>query len=87
MTREEQSYLSEKGFHVKVITPHEIMMVARVMAGGGILYAAISILREVRKRIRTDSEDSQALDELWERYNRGEISWDEYETLSRELYE
>ena len=60
-------------------------MLARAVAGGGILYVAISILREVLNRVGSDSEDSQALDELWERYNRGEISWDEYEELSREL--
>jgi uncharacterized membrane protein len=64
-----------------------MLMLARAVAGGGILYVAISILREVLNRVGSDSEDSQALDELWERYNRGEISWDEYEELSRELEE
>lgn len=62
-------------------------MLARVLAGGGILYSAIFTVREIRKRVRFESEDSQALDELWERYNHGEISWDEYEALSRELEE
>ena len=72
---------------MKVLGTSEMLMLARAVAGGGILYVAISILREVLNRVGSDSEDSQALDELWERYNRGEISWDEYEELSRELEE
>ncbi|MBA4115333.1 MAG: hypothetical protein H0X71_02630 [Rubrobacter sp.] len=72
---------------MKAIGPHEMLTVVRVVAGGGILYSAISILRAVRKRMNSgsNSDISQALDELWGRYNRGEISWDEYEVLSRDL--
>ena len=62
-------------------------MLARAMAGGGILFSALYILREIRNRVSSNSEDSQTLDQLWERYERGEISWDEYEALSRDLEE
>ena len=62
-------------------------MLARPVAGGGILFSALYILREIRNRVSSNSEDSQTLDELWERYERGEISWDEYEALSRDLEE
>ena len=62
-------------------------MLARAVAGGGILFSALYILREIRNRVSSNSEDSQTLDELWERYERGEISWDEYEALSRDLEE
>ena len=65
----------------------EITMLARAMAGGGILFSALYILREIRNRVSFNSEDSQTLDQLWERYERGEISWDEYEALSRDLEE
>jgi len=72
---------------MKAIGPHEMMMAVRVVAGGGMLYSAVFILRAVRKRMYSDSNSdiSQALDKIWERYNRGEISWDEYEVLSRDL--
>ena len=62
-------------------------MLARAVAGGGILFSALYIVREIRNRVSSNSEDSQTLDELWERYERGEISWDEYEALSRDLKE
>lgn len=62
-------------------------MLARAVAGGGILFSALYIVREIRNRVSSNSEDSQTLDELWERYERGEISWDEYEALSRDLEE
>jgi uncharacterized membrane protein len=66
---------------------HEMATLARVVAGGGILYSAIFTVRKIRNRVRFESDNSPALDELWERYNRGEISWDEYEVFSRELEE
>jgi uncharacterized membrane protein len=72
---------------VKVLGANEMAMLARVLAGGGILYSAIFTIRKIRKRVRSESDNSQALDELWERYNRGEISWDEYEALSHDLEE
>ena len=62
-------------------------MLARAVAGGGILFSALYILREIRNRVSSNSEEPQTLDELWERYERGEISWDEYEALSRDLEE
>ena len=62
-------------------------MLARAVAGGGILFSALYIVREIRNRVSSNSEDSQTLDQLWERYERGEISWDEYEALSRDLEE
>ena len=62
-------------------------MLARAVAGGGILFSALYIVREIRNRVSSNSEDSQTLDELWERYERGEISWDEYEALSHDLEE
>jgi uncharacterized membrane protein len=37
--------------------------------------------------VRSDSDNSRAFDELWERYTRGEISWEKYERLSRDLEE
>ena len=73
------------GVRVKVLGANEMALLARVLAGGGILYSAIFTMRKIRKRVRSASGDSQALDELWERYERGEISRDEYEALSREL--
>lgn len=72
---------------MKVLGSQEMVMLARVLAGGGILYTAIFTVRKIRRRVRSESDNSQALDELWERYNRGEISWDEYEALSRDLEE
>ena len=75
------------GVRVKVLGANEMAMLARLLAGGGILYSAIFTVRKIRKRVRAESDGSQALDELWERYERGEISWDEYEALSRELAE
>jgi uncharacterized membrane protein len=72
---------------VKVLGANEMAMLARVLAGGGVLYSAVFPLRQIRKRVRSESDTSRALDELWERYNRREISWDEYEALSRDLEE
>ena len=71
---------------MKGFNPNEIMMLARMVSGGVVLYAAISIARKVRSRNRaSESGDSEALDALWERYERGEISWDEYTASSRDL--
>jgi uncharacterized membrane protein len=71
---------------VKGFNPNEILMLARVVGGGGALYMAISIARKVRARSRaSESPDSEALDELWGRFERGEISWAEYEASSRDL--
>jgi uncharacterized membrane protein len=70
---------------VKGLSTQEITMLTRAVAGGGILFSALYIVREIRNRVSSNSEDSQTLDELWERYERGEISWDEYEALSRDL--
>jgi uncharacterized membrane protein len=72
---------------VKGLSAQEITMLARVVAGSGILFSALYIVREIRNRVSSNSEDSQSLDELWERFEGGEISWDEYEALSRELQE
>ena len=72
---------------MKVLGANEIAMLARVLAGGGVLYSTVFTLRQIRKRVRSESATSRALDELWERYNRREISWDEYEALSRDLEE
>ena len=66
---------------------NEIAAIARVALGGAIVYMAVAILRAIRSRTRSDSANSQALDELWERYTRGDISWEEYEAPSRELEE
>ncbi len=73
---------------MKGLSSYEITMLVRAVLGGGILYLAISFLRDqIRSRRGSESGDSQALDELWERYTRGEISWEEYERLSRDLEE
>ncbi|MDP9456277.1 MAG: hypothetical protein M3Q60_10940 [Actinomycetota bacterium] len=71
---------------MKGFNPNEILMLARVVGGGGMLYLAISIARKVRSRNKaSESPDSEALDDLWERFERGEISWDEYKASSRDL--
>ena len=70
---------------MKGVYPNEIMMLARVASGGAILYAAIAIMRGIRSRARSKSGDPEALNELWRRFERGEISWDEYEASSRDL--
>lgn len=68
--------------------PGEIAALARVVFGGAVLYGAVSMLRGIRaSRKRHESGDPQALDTLWERHERGEISWDEYEAMSRDLKE
>ena len=73
---------------MKGFNPNEILMLARMLGGGVVLYTAVSIARKVRSRNRaSESPDSKALDELWERYERGEISWDKYKASSRDLKE
>ena len=73
---------------MKGFNPNEIMMFARVVGGGVMLYMGISIVRLIRSRNRaSESGDSEALDELWKRYERGEISWDEYKASSDNLKE
>ena len=62
-------------------------MLARSAFGGVIVCLAVSFWRRMRSRTGPESDDSQTLDELWKRYERGEISWDEYEALSRDLKE
>lgn len=74
------------GFGLIGLGPGEIAALARVAFGGAILYAAVMVLRGMRaSRRRDESADPQALDALWERHERGEISWEEYETMSRDL--
>ena len=66
--------------------PGEIAALARVAFGGAVLYGAFAVLRATRaSRRQNESADPRALDALWERYERGEISWDEYEASSRNL--
>ena len=66
--------------------PGEIAALARVAFGGAVLYGASAVLRGMRASRRQDeSADPRAQDALWERYERGEISWDEYEESSRDL--
>jgi len=68
--------------------PGEIAALARVAFGGAVLYGAVSVLRKARaSRKGGETGDARALDALWERHERGEISWDEYEAMSRELAE
>ena len=64
---------------MKGFNPNEILMVARVAGGGVMLYLGILIARKIRSRNRaSESPDSEALDELWERYERGDASCDQY---------
>jgi len=72
---------------VKGLSTPEILMLAQAVAGGAILLSGLYLVRVIRNRVSSNSEDSQAHDNLWERYEQGEISWDEYETLSRDLDE
>ncbi len=69
---------------MKGFNPNDITMLARIAFGGAIVYSAVSLWRKIRSR---HGEGSQDLDDLWERYERGEISWNEYEELSRALEE
>jgi uncharacterized membrane protein len=72
---------------MKGINPNEVTMLVRIAFGGAIVYLAVSFWRRMRSRTGPEPEDSRTLDKLWERYERGEISWDEYEALSRDLKE
>jgi len=72
---------------VKGLSTQEITMLARAVAGGGILFSALYVVREIRNKVSSESEDTEVLDELWERYEQGKISWDEYEALSGDLEE
>lgn len=66
--------------------PGEIAAVARVALGVVALYGAFLVVRAIRaSRKPNESADPQILDALWERYERGEISWEEYEASSRKL--
>ena len=68
--------------------PSEIAALARVAFGVAALYGAFLVLRAIRaSRKPNESADPRALDALWERYERGEISWEEYEAMSRKLEE
>ena len=76
------------GFGLVGLGPGEIAALARVAFGGAVLYAAFAVLRGMRaSRRRNETADPRALDALWERYERGEISWEEYEEASRKLEE
>jgi uncharacterized membrane protein len=56
-------------------------MLARAVFGIVILCMAVPIIHRMWSSSRTrrpESDDSPDLNALWERYKRGEISWDEY---------
>jgi hypothetical protein len=72
---------------MKWMGSNEIAAIARVAFGGAIVYMAVAILRAIRSRTRSDSANSQALDELWERYTRAISPGREYEARSRDLEE
>jgi uncharacterized membrane protein len=58
-----------------------IGMFARAAFGVAILCLAIPIvcsMWRMRRTERTEPDDLVDLDALWERYRKGEISWDEY---------
>ena len=64
----------------------EIAALARVALLVVALYGAFLVVRAIRaSRRRNESADPRALDALWGRYERGEMSWDEYEAKSRDL--
>ena len=65
--------------------PGEITTLARVAFGGAILYGAFSVFRQMRASRKRDEADPQGLDALWDRYERGDLSWEEYEALSHNL--
>lgn len=69
---------------MKGFNPNDITMLVRIAFGGAIVYSAVSLGRKIRPRT---GEGSRDLDELWERYERGEISWDEYHMLAHALGE
>src|ERR671938_460553 len=59
----------------------EITTLARAAFGVVLLLCmAVPVARAIWSSLRSgpESDDSPGLDELWERYKRGEISWDEY---------
>jgi uncharacterized membrane protein len=56
-------------------------MLARAVFGIVILCMAVPMIHRTWSSLRTrrpESGDSPDLNALWERYKRGEISWDEY---------
>ncbi len=66
---------------VALSPPGEITVLARAAFGIVVLFVAIvPVVRGIWTSLRTrpDSDDRPDLDALWERYRRGEISWDEY---------
>ncbi len=71
---------------MRAVDPSDLLIVARIAFGGAVAYSAVALWRAVRSRIEPE-QASRDLDELWRRYEQGEISWDEYETLSRDLEE
>ncbi|MDP9488488.1 MAG: hypothetical protein M3Q49_22340 [Actinomycetota bacterium] len=76
------------GFGLIGFVPSEIAELARLALGSAVLYGGFSVLRAMRaSRGRNESADPRTLDALWERYERGEISWDEYEAMGRDLEE
>lgn len=74
------------GFGLIGLGPGEVAAPARVAFGGAVLYGAFSVWRGMRAfRERNESADPRAPENLWERYGRGESSWEEYEAMSRDL--
>ena len=65
--------------------PGEIATLARVAFGGAMLYGAFSVFRQMRASRKQDEADPRGLDALWERYESGELSWEEYEAMSHNL--
>ncbi len=59
--------------------PGETTMLARAVFGIVVLFVGVvPVVRGIWSSLRARSGDSPDLDALWERYKRGEISWDEY---------
>lgn len=59
----------------------EITLLARAAFGVVLLLClGVPVVSGIRSslRIRPETEDSLDLDELWNHYRQGEISWDEY---------
>ena len=68
------------------LDPSGIAALARVALLVVALYGAFLVVRAIRaSRKPNESADPRALDALWERYERGEISWEEYEEMSQKL--
>lgn len=65
--------------------PSEIATLARVAFGGAMLYGALSVFRQMRASRKRDETDPRGLGALWDRYERGDLSWEEYEALSHNL--